>query len=71
MRKYLVVYERAEDGVWGAYLPDLAGVVALGGSRDEVEDRIQHALDAYSEEMLSLGRPLPEPVAASATIQAA
>ncbi len=35
MRKYLVVYERAKDGGWGAYLPDLAGVVALGASRGE------------------------------------
>ncbi len=46
MRKYLVVYERAEDGGWGAYLPDLGGVVALGASRGEVADRIQEALDA-------------------------
>ena len=42
----------------GAYLPDLAGVVALGASRDEVADRIQEALDAYAEEMSSLG-PAP------------
>ena len=71
MRKYLVVYERAEDGGWGAYLPDLAGVVALGASRDEVANRIQEALDAYAEEMSSLGRRLPEPVAASGTVQPA
>jgi predicted RNase H-like HicB family nuclease len=71
MRKYVVVYERAEDGGWGGYLPDLAGVVALGASRDGVADRIQEALDAYAEEMSSLGRALPEPVAASGTVQAA
>ncbi len=71
MSEYVVVYERAEDGGWGAYLPDLAGVVALGAIRDEVADRIQEALDAYAEEMASLGRSLPEPVAASGTVQAA
>jgi len=71
MSEYVVVYERAEDGGWGAYLPDLAGVVALGASRDEVADRIQEALDAYAEEMSSLGRRLPEAVAASGTVQAA
>jgi predicted RNase H-like HicB family nuclease len=71
MRKYSVVYERAEDGGWGAYLPNLAGVVALGASRDEVADRIQEALDAYAEEMSSLGRRLPEPVAATGTVQTA
>ncbi len=71
MSEYMVVYERAEDGGWGAYLPDLAGVVALGASRDEVAGRIQEALDAYAEEMSSLGRRLPEPVAAAGTVQAA
>jgi predicted RNase H-like HicB family nuclease len=28
----MVVIERAEDGGWGAYRPDLPGVVALGTS---------------------------------------
>ena len=71
MSEYVVVYERAEDGGWGAYLPDLAGVVALGASRDEVADRIQEALDAYAEGLARLGQRLPEPVAASGTVQAA
>lgn len=70
MSEYVVVYERAEDGGWGAYLPDLAGVVALGATRHEVADRIQEALDAYAEEMASLGRPLPDPVADAGTVQA-
>lgn len=71
MSEYVVIFERAEDGGWGAYLPDLPGVVALGTTRDEVADRIQEALDAYAQEMASLGRRLPKPVAASGTIQAA
>ena len=32
MSEYAVIYEQAEEG-WGAYLPDLPGVVALGDSR--------------------------------------
>jgi predicted RNase H-like HicB family nuclease len=28
MSEYLVVYEQADDGGWGAYLPDLPGVIA-------------------------------------------
>jgi len=71
MRKYLVVHERAEDGRWGAYLPDVAGVVALGATREEVAERIQEALDAYAAQMASLGRRLPEPVAVSGTVRAA
>jgi len=30
MNEYLAIYEQSEDGGWGAYMPDLPGVVALG-----------------------------------------
>ena len=68
---YVVIFERAEDGGWGAYLPDLPGVVALGATRDEVSERIHEAVEAYVHEMAALGQPLPEPVALAGTIQAA
>jgi predicted RNase H-like HicB family nuclease len=71
MSEYVVIFERAEDGGWGAYLPDLPGVVALGETRDEVAAGIQEALDAYADEMRGLGRTLPEPVAVSGTVEAA
>lgn len=71
MSEYIVIFEQADDGGWGAYLPDLPGVVALGATREEVSDRIHVAVDAYAREMAELGKPLPEPVAATGTIQAA
>jgi predicted RNase H-like HicB family nuclease len=71
MSEYVVIFERADDGGWGAYLPDLPGVVALGATHDEVSERIQEAVEAYAQEMAALGQPLPEPVAATGTIQAA
>jgi predicted RNase H-like HicB family nuclease len=71
MSEYVVIFERADDGGWGAYVPDLPGVVALGTTRDEVSDRIREAVDAYAEEMAALGQRLPDPVAATGTIQAA
>ncbi len=37
--QYYVVYERAEDGGWGAYVPDLPGVGVVGYStRDEARE---------------------------------
>lgn len=69
MSEYVVIYEQAPDGGWGAYLPDLPGVVALGQSRDEVAARIEEALAAYADEMRQLGRPLPTPVHTAATLQ--
>jgi predicted RNase H-like HicB family nuclease len=71
MSEYIVIFERADDGGWGAYLPDLPGVVAIGTTREEVADRIQEAVDAYAQEMADIGQRLPKPVATVETIQAA
>lgn len=62
MSEYVVIYERAADGAWGAYLPDLPGVVALGATREEVAQRIQEAVGAYADQLRSEGRPLPAPL---------
>ena len=70
MSKYLVIFEQADDG-WGAYLPDLPGVVALGQTRDDVAAGIQQALDTYAEELRSLGKKLPAPTATASTVQTA
>ena len=61
MTSYLVIYEQAEDGAWGAHSPDVEGVFALGQTRAEVEQRMAEALDAHLTHLRELGRPLPEP----------
>jgi predicted RNase H-like HicB family nuclease len=61
MREYLVIYERAEDGGWGAHSPDVEGVFALGASRAEVEARIAEALAAHLEQLRERGQRPPEP----------
>jgi predicted RNase H-like HicB family nuclease len=38
---------------------DLPAVVALGASRDEVNDRIREALAAYTEDLQERGETLP------------
>ena len=69
MSEYVVLYEQAPDGGWGAYLPDVPGVVALGKTRDEVGTRIEEALAAYADEMQRQGRPLPPPLHRAATLR--
>jgi predicted RNase H-like HicB family nuclease len=70
MSEYVVIYEQAEDGGWGAYIPDLPGVVALGSSRAEVGERIQEAITAYADDLRDRGRPLPVPHHATGTVAA-
>jgi predicted RNase H-like HicB family nuclease len=67
VRDYLVIYEQAEDGGWGAYIPDLPGVVALGKSKGEVAESIKGSLELYVEEVGEDGLP-DQPTAAAGTI---
>ena len=61
MSEYLVVYETAEDGGWGAYSPDLPGCVATGKTRVEVEQLMREAIPLHIEMMREVGEPVPEP----------
>ena len=70
MSEYVVIYEQAEDGGWGAYLPDVPGVVALGASRDEVSNGISEALAAYAEDLQERGLTLPVPHHSAGTVAA-
>lgn len=61
MKNYLVIYEQAEDGGWGAHSPDVEGVFAFGASRAEVEQRISEALSAHLDYLRESGHPVPDP----------
>jgi predicted RNase H-like HicB family nuclease len=61
LKDYLVIYEQAEDGVWGAHSPDVEGVFALGRTREEVESRMAEALTAHLAHLRDCGRPVPDP----------
>jgi len=61
MKEYLVIYEQADDGAWGAHSPDVEGVFALGASREEVERRMAEALSAHLDYLRDRGQPVPEP----------
>jgi predicted RNase H-like HicB family nuclease len=58
---YVVIYERAEDGGWGAYLPDLPGCVAVGETREEAERLIREGIVIHLDELRRAGRAVPPP----------
>ena len=61
MSEYVVIYEQAGDSAWGAYMPDLPGVVALGTTQEEAAERIQEALAAYADDLRQRGGSMPVP----------
>lgn len=69
MTDYVVLYEQTEGGGWGAYLPDLPGVVAVGQTRADVEDLIQEAVAAHLEFEEERGLTHPDPAHHAGVIQ--
>lgn len=61
MTDYLIIYEQAEDGGWGAHAPDIPGCVAAGESREEVEQLMREALPDHIALMREVGESVPEP----------
>jgi predicted RNase H-like HicB family nuclease len=70
MSEYVVIYEQAEDGDWGAYIPDVHGVVALGATQVEVAAGIKEALSAYVEDLADRGLATLEPHHSAGTVAA-
>lgn len=70
MHKYLIVIEKTNTG-FSAYSPDLAGCVATGATRSEVETNMREAIEFHLEGMQEEGYPLPEPSSESAYLEVA
>jgi predicted RNase H-like HicB family nuclease len=61
-RRYLVIIERAEDGSFSAYVPDLPGCVAVGQDSTEAAKRlIGQAIEAHIHGLIEDGLTVPEP----------
>jgi predicted RNase H-like HicB family nuclease len=58
--RYAVVIECSEAG-FGAYVPDLPGCIAVGTTREEALELIQHTIELHIESLKADGKPVPEP----------
>lgn len=68
---YVAVIEKAPDGSYSAYVPDLPGCVTCGDSVDETRRMIEEAVKLHIESLRTHGEPVPPPVASTHTIHAA
>jgi len=58
--QYTVIYEKGPAS-WGAYVPDLPGVIAVGDSREETEQLIHEGIEFHLETLREEGLSIPEP----------
>lgn len=61
MIKYAVILEKAADGGYGVYVPDLPGCIGMGNTRDEALTDIAEAIKFHIEGMKAEGIPVPAP----------
>jgi predicted RNase H-like HicB family nuclease len=66
--KYTVIYEKGPTS-WGAYVPDLPGVITVGDSRDEVERLIQEAIEFHLEGLREEGISVPPPASFTGVVE--
>lgn len=59
MKTYLAIVERGEDS-YGAYLPDIPGCTAVGGTEAEALAFLQEALVSHIRALREDGEAIPE-----------
>lgn len=59
--KYVYVIERADDGSFSAYVPDLPGCTTSGDTTAEVRANIKDAVDSYLDSLRDHNEPVPPP----------
>ena len=60
MSRYLVIIEESDNG-YSAFLPDLPGCIATGGTKDEVEAPVREGVEMHLEGLRESGDPVPPP----------
>lgn len=70
-RSYLAIIERAKDGSFSAYVPDLPGCVAVGQDTPEAAKRlIAQAIESHIQGLIEDGLPVPEPTSRGEYVEA-
>jgi predicted RNase H-like HicB family nuclease len=67
---YVVVFEKSATG-WGAYVPDLPGVIATAHSQQEAQKLIREAIELHIEGLKEDKLPIPEPSASAEIVSVA
>jgi predicted RNase H-like HicB family nuclease len=70
-KRYVYITEKAADGTYSAYVPDLPGCTTSGDTVDEVRMSIKDAVDSYIDSLRDDGDPVPEPTRCAGSVEAA
>jgi predicted RNase H-like HicB family nuclease len=68
MTSYAVVIERASDGGYGAWSPDLPGCGAVADTEDAALAEMRQAIELHLAGLREDGQPIPHPSTVAATV---
>jgi len=68
MTSYAVVIERADDGGYGAWCPDLPGVAAVAETEAELLGEMRRAIELHLAGLREDGQPIPRLSTVAATV---
>ena len=69
--KYVYVIEKAPDGSYSAYVPDLPGCTTSGDTADQVRQNIKDAVATYIDSLREQNEPVPPPTSSTDVVEAA
>jgi predicted RNase H-like HicB family nuclease len=69
--RYVYIIERAKDGSYSAFVPDLPGCTTSGDTAEEVKQNIKDAVDLYIDSLREHHEPVPEPTSTVDVVEAA
>jgi predicted RNase H-like HicB family nuclease len=69
--KYLYIIEKANDGSYSAYVPDLPGCTTSGDTTAEVRHNITEAVSLYIDSLRENNEPVPPPSTTAEIVEAA
>jgi len=69
--KFVYIIEKADDGSYSAYVPDLPGCTTCGDTVDEIRRSIKDAVASYLDSLREHNEPIPTPSSVIETVEAA
>jgi predicted RNase H-like HicB family nuclease len=62
MLRYAIIIEKAADGGYGAYVPDLPDCVCMGATHEEVVQNMIEGIKFHLDGLKEEGLPIPSPI---------
>ena len=69
--KYVYIIEKAKDGSYSAYVPDLPGCTSCGDTEAELRENIREAVALYIESLREIGESVPAASSTAEVVEAA